>query len=411
MFTSAYKNVFVMLLIASSLFACRPMKALHMNTPDESAGQANTARSHHLTLITEPANALVEILNLETPYQPSIPVKPGIYHMVVSAPGHETVKGYITITDRDWVGRVTLKPLAEQTQKAEKAEKATKEETSTAQLDEMRRALQQEQNKLEEARLLLAQEQEKTELAKQKLAMEKEALALAKQEWDTQRLANAPSTENKIVEKPSPWGAQPQISVTDQPAQPGTGLIPDFPMRPDALIAQPPLDEAAKSPTDETTIEDIIAADESSPEQHPSAAKTAVSDQPTTLFAEAMAYLQQAPAQQGDLAASKEALRKLQQAQKQDPNNKKIKEALQMYNKRYVIRVASYKQQKGGNTLLTRLSSLRIPSFQQTATVQGSSVQQIYIGPFPTRTEANKQLSRLPANIKKSDAILRIYNK
>lgn len=407
MFASACKNLFVMLIVATALFACRPQSTPHINNPGGPAGQANGATQHHLTLITEPTNASVEILNLETPYRPSLPVKPGIYHLVVSAPGHETVKGYITITDRDWVGRVTLPPLAEPGKKAEK-----KEESSTPQLEEMRRALQQEQNKLEEARRLLTQEQEETKQARQKLEMEKEALALAKQAWHAQRLPNPPSAD-KTVGNPTPWGAQPQIDATTLPAQPAARVMTDSTKPPEESPPRKNLanGHATKSPSEASTIEDIIEADETLPQRHTPSLETVPLDQATTLLAEAMAYLQQAPAKQGDPTASKEALRKLLQAQEQDPNNPSIKQALQMYHKRYVIRVASYQQKEGGNALLQQIRSLNIPAFQQAIMLQGESVHRIYIGPFPTREEANKSLNRLPAEIKRSDAIVRIYKK
>ncbi|MBF0400669.1 MAG: SPOR domain-containing protein [Magnetococcales bacterium] len=404
MFASVHRNLFAVFLLTTTLFSCR--FALPPPTAGEysgSGGQRADASSLHLTLLTEPADAKVEILNLEAPYQPNMAVKPGIYHMVVSAPGYKTVKGYITISDQDWVGKVVL---SSQTAAAEVKGQEPQN-------------LQQEQERLAEARRLLSQEQEQITAARQKLEAEQQALLRAKKEWEAQQNAGT-----------APRGGQAADGAA-LPAKRSNPLFSWFSAASSAaVVGKAP---AAKVDPAESTLQQIMAdsdkkvgsssADSASqqkavttdsqlPEQSAPKEATAPQESVDTLLDEVMLYLQLEPADHDNLAsASEEALRKLRQAQEREPDNTAVKRALQMYDKRYIIRVGSFKQLWGANDMEERVRSLGIPAFQQSWTEREEPVYRVAIGPFPERKEADQNLAKLKRKIKVGESILRIYRK
>ena len=177
MLTFAQKNQWVIFRIILFLAFFWPINPLLL--AGEGTGTASKT-PHHFTLLVEPSGAKVEILNLKAPYQPNMLLKPGRYQISVSAPDHETEKGFIDVTDQDWIGKVVLRPI-----NAPTARKEDLDETSTARLEEEWKKLKQERETLEKARLVLSQEQERLDLAKKDLDTTRQVVEKTKQEQET----------------------------------------------------------------------------------------------------------------------------------------------------------------------------------------------------------------------------------
>lgn len=83
----------------------RPLEKLE-GVPDEPA--APTPRHWALTIVTEPADARVRILNIIPRYKPGIRLEPGRYHLEVSHPGHQTHTEWVELEANDLRKTVTL---------------------------------------------------------------------------------------------------------------------------------------------------------------------------------------------------------------------------------------------------------------------------------------------------------------
>ncbi|MEO5340514.1 MAG: SPOR domain-containing protein [Magnetococcus sp. MYC-9] len=161
-------------------------------------GQPVEQPLHHFTLLTEPQNAKVEIVNLKSPYQPNMLLKPGRYHIIVSASGHETEKGFVDVVDQDWIGKVVLRPLNEAVMEEEP------EERSNARLQEEWRKIKQEHTSLEQARRVIAQEQHKLDLTRKELDAARQSVELAKKEWVGKQASCPSPTESRSVADDKP---------------------------------------------------------------------------------------------------------------------------------------------------------------------------------------------------------------
>ncbi|MEO5362519.1 MAG: SPOR domain-containing protein [Magnetococcus sp. DMHC-8] len=211
MLTFLRKNQWITLLAVFFLIPAWPLPTPLMAAEGaaETSERTSGSTSHHFTLLVEPTHAKVEILNLKEPYQPNMLLKPGRYHIAVSAPGHETEKGFIDVTDQDWVGKVVLLPIHAAPQKEDV------EGTGTARLDEEWRKLKQEQESLDKARIALAQERDKLNQSRKELETASQALELAKKEWEEKRLVCPSQPESKPVadSRPAPE-AKPMVNET-----------------------------------------------------------------------------------------------------------------------------------------------------------------------------------------------------
>ncbi|MBF0161741.1 MAG: SPOR domain-containing protein, partial [Magnetococcales bacterium] len=130
-----------------------------------------------------------------------------------------------------------------------------------------------------------------------------------------------------------------------------------------------------------------------------------------TLLEEGMRYLQQAriPPDSAPPPEGKEALHKLQQAQRQDPNNTAIDRALRLYAERHIVCTGLFEQQSGADAMVQRMQAAGVPAFQQPLFVKGKASLRTCIGPFLTQEEADKNLRQLRSRTGVTSAIPRIY--
>ncbi|MBF0400203.1 MAG: SPOR domain-containing protein [Magnetococcales bacterium] len=440
-------------------------------TSHETGTQANDNTQKHFTLLTEPADAKVEILNVKAPYKTNMLLKAGRYHIVVSAPGYETEKGFIDITEQDWIGKVVLRPLnqppqakeqpatneAEQEAAREKLkQEQQKLEQEQQKLEQERRALNQEKEKLEQERRALNQEKEKLEQGHRALNQEKEKLDAAKQELAQAQLALA-ERKKSLETQQSPCPAPPETRAI--PAEP-TAVVK--PAEPTAVVKSAPTaeqlpadsgpDPSRAVPIPQTTprgknkmpppqekeqdeekaiqatavesgplalehasnLEDKVAVVSPAADAAPPPPGAAVADDGAAapVLAKAMAYLQQVrPTRSGPPPEGAVVLRELRQAQQADPNNAAIQRALQLYEKRYLIYTALLGNKEKADEMLKRVHALKIPAFLQSLEVKGKPVLRVCLGLFSTQDEAHKQLEFLKENMEVKDSILRIYKK
>ncbi|WP_130472778.1 SPOR domain-containing protein [Candidatus Magnetaquicoccus inordinatus] len=177
--------------------------SLHASEPNKTNSDAPPRR---FTLLVEPAHAKVDILNLKTPYQPEMLLKPGRYHIAVSAPNHVTERGFIDVTDQDWVGKVVLLPMSGSAKGEEQ------EESVAARIEEEWQKIKREKDQLAKSKQNLDRDKEKLELAwkelengKAALETQRKELEEKRREWENaqKRLASAPSADGKIsADKP-----------------------------------------------------------------------------------------------------------------------------------------------------------------------------------------------------------------
>ncbi|MEO5353401.1 MAG: SPOR domain-containing protein [Magnetococcus sp. XQGC-1] len=474
----------------------------------ETGKQMVDNKPRHFTLLTEPAEAKVEILNLKTPYQPNMLLKPGRYHMVVSAPGYETEKGFIDILDQDWIGKVVLHPLnapAAQTEEGDDPKQAM------ARLEEEMRKIKQEQANLEQTRRSLAQEQEKLEATKKELEQVKQTaedgkqtveqvkkeqsaleqakrdleqakleqsrkdqgtlestrkeleqarkdqgtlestrkeleqarkdqgtlestrkeleqvrreLQLAKKELsEKQQVACPAPVESKMVTEGKP--ATDSAPVTDKPVAESRPVPPVPTPTPHAKVKEKSSPVAEEPILQPVVTEESPPVAEAAPEQstaatEPAAPAATEAVEPrlegmakgklAAILADAQQYLQlPRPPRSDPPPESDGILRRLRQAQKADPGNPAIAQALQLHAKRYIAYTGLFEHKDRADAMVQRIQELGIAAFQQAMVVKGKPVQRICIGPFLTQEEADKNLRHLQANIEVKDVILRIY--
>ncbi|MBF0445107.1 MAG: SPOR domain-containing protein [Magnetococcales bacterium] len=75
-------------------------------------GTTDNQDLYNLTIITEPPEAKVEIEMFDMPakYVPGVKLPAGRYSINISHPCYTPQKGYIDITDKNWAGKIILKP-------------------------------------------------------------------------------------------------------------------------------------------------------------------------------------------------------------------------------------------------------------------------------------------------------------
>ncbi|MGQ9424645.1 SUMF1/EgtB/PvdO family nonheme iron enzyme [Gilvimarinus sp. F26214L] len=69
-------------------------------SPDQSSDEA-TAQRFSLSVLPEPADARVRILNIRERYKAGIRLNPGSYHIEVSKPGYGTIRRWVQLKERD----------------------------------------------------------------------------------------------------------------------------------------------------------------------------------------------------------------------------------------------------------------------------------------------------------------------
>ena len=337
----------------------------------------------HLTILTEPASAKIEILNIAPPYRPSMLLNPGRYHIAVSAPGYKPEKGFIDITDRDWTGKVILHPIATpaRTTKetgcpslAEGGEQRNETCKDRARLDNEWRELEKEKRELEQMRTQFAQE--------------KRAFYQAKKDTEGGRQAHPPEAKTRknaiptTVTTPLPE----EVSAQEKHYQEGATQ-----------------EERAQEET--TQEEEAMQGDEEPP-------KTALFAPPLThLLDEITAYLERAtlPNRATPPPEREAALAKLRQAQALAPDDPSVVRVSQLYAKRYLIYAGLFEQKVRADKMEAHLRTLGFPIFQQPMSVKGKPSTRICVGLFLERANATKSLRRLQQELGINDAILRIY--
>ncbi|MBF0453589.1 MAG: SPOR domain-containing protein [Magnetococcales bacterium] len=153
---------------------------LAVEAPSE-IGQKEGEQRFQLTIITEPTEATVEILNSSIAYSPGVRLPSGRYNISVSFPGYEEEKGYIEILSKDWVGKVVLRPEETQPDTSAIDEEWQRIHEEKVDIEEARRQLEKDQQALEKAKIEI-------ERQKKNIVFEQLELAQAQYEIDAQRL-------------------------------------------------------------------------------------------------------------------------------------------------------------------------------------------------------------------------------
>ncbi|MEZ5582703.1 MAG: hypothetical protein R3F37_07995 [Candidatus Competibacteraceae bacterium] len=83
--------------------------ALEQQLPPES-NTAQDAANYRLTVVTQPKNARVRILNIKPRYHDGISLSPGSYHIEVDHPDYRPKRQWITIADQDVSVAIQLSP-------------------------------------------------------------------------------------------------------------------------------------------------------------------------------------------------------------------------------------------------------------------------------------------------------------
>ena len=376
---------------------------------------------YRLTVLVEPPEAKVEILNLDIPYQPSMFLNPGRYYIAVSSPGYDTEKGFIEIIDRNWMGKVTLRPIA-----------------VPASLDDAWRKLGEEKRRLEQQRRELAQERDKLERSKKKIAKEGRARSSgiknrpATPAWfDVTPPTLVPVRSGRVLQGRTMPATTPTFkrAITSKPSK--------------RLITSPPPKRAMTSknlvvPLHSRTVQQgrampattpvnkratrprslVASLHSKTPQGGSMPATTPIKRRVTTsgrlvapLLEDVMAYLKQPalPGKNLNLPESQEALLKLRQAQKLAPGNASVKLALQLHANRYLVYAGLFEKRSGANKMVARIRALGLPTFQQPILVNGRPAIRVCVGLFLRRDEAIKSLQHLQEKLQLKDAFLRAY--
>ena len=530
--------ILVLLLLSNPLLAEKPL--------------SHGARQYRLEILAEPADAKVEILNLDTPYQPNMLLSPGRYYISVSAPGHEIEKGFIDISDRDWKGKVTLDLLVAPANLDEGWNKLEEEQNKLRRFrQEMsREKMRLEQNKKEIAKAYQEMEKERGELdrayqniekerrelvnahhgiekerrelvnarqdmekergkataASQEIEKERRELAKVQQEIEKERRETVKVQQEIEKERRELAKVQQEIEkerretvkVPQKMEKEGRQLREDNPVyiaktaakplvkaRPAAIKPSPVKDQHVYVPSSnrppilaprakvpvpqvsaQTNTVKIVpeiqaktapktqakilakAATEvgrklqtamsgeskkvaresrqggqqrSSPQTTPKMIpESFVRKRDTTsqesvaqLLDDGMAYLKQPapPGQSLPLPEGLEALQKLRKARKLEPGNVAVKEALQLYNRRYLVYAGLFRQRERADLLTKNIRELGLPAFQQPIHVEEKPVIRVCVGLFLQRDHAVKGLQLLKEKLRMKDAFLRAYRK
>ena len=502
--------ILVLLLLSNPLLAEKPL--------------SHGARQYRLEILAEPADAKVEILNLDTPYQPNMLLSPGRYYISVSAPGHEIEKGFIDISDRDWKGKVTLDLLVAPANLDEGWNKLEEEQNKLRRFrQEMsREKMRLEQNKKEIAKAYQEMEKERGELdrayqniekerrelvnahhgiekerrelvnarqdmekergkataASQEIEKERRELAKVQQEIEKERRETvkvpqkmekegrqlrednpvyiAKTAAKPLVKarpaaiKPSPVKDQhvyvpssnrppilaprAKVPVPQVSAQTNTvKIVPEIqaktaPKTQAKILAKAATEVGRKLQTAMSGESKKVARESRQGGQQRSSPQTTpkmipesfVRKRDTTsqesvaqLLDDGMAYLKQPapPGQSLPLPEGLEALQKLRKARKLEPGNVAVKEALQLYNRRYLVYAGLFRQRERADLLTKNIRELGLPAFQQPIHVEEKPVIRVCVGLFLQRDHAVKGLQLLKEKLRMKDAFLRAYRK
>ncbi|MBF0096522.1 MAG: SPOR domain-containing protein [Magnetococcales bacterium] len=207
------RNLFLWILFLSAVLSA----ALPAAQAAETGKAVTDATPRRFTLLVDPANAKVEILNLKTPYQPEMPLKPGRYHIAVSAPNFVTERGFVDVTDQDWIGKVVLLPMTTPAKGEEN------DESVAARIEEEWQKIKREKEQLGKNKQNLEREREKLDLAWKEVENAKTALEAQRKEWENSRkeaetkpLGSIPASENRLVPE-KPQNGSPLKAVADKP--------------------------------------------------------------------------------------------------------------------------------------------------------------------------------------------------
>jgi hypothetical protein len=283
-----YRWFFLWIILLSTLL-CATLPAAQAAEPGKTAGDTPP---HRFTLLVEPANAKVEILNLKTPYQPEMLLKPGRYHIAVSAPNHVTERGFVDVTDQDWIGKVVLLPMTTPAKGEEN------EESVAARIEEEWQKIKREKEQLSKNKQNLDREKEKLELAWKEVDAAKSALELQRKEWENSRkeAENKPSdsattTENRVVPE-KPQNGTPLKAVADKPN--GEKTVTEKPLveqRPELPMPTPPPQVAPRKLNKEPALaveppvpvpQPLAATHEAAPTRQATAQPTVNETEPAT---------------------------------------------------------------------------------------------------------------------------------
>ena len=366
MLSVSSKNPWILICLVISVFLLLP-NFNPLQAEEISEGEVDL---HHLTIITDPPEAKVEILNIDAPYRPNMLLKPGRYHISVSSPGFEPEKGFIDVTDRDWAGKVVLNARLSPTEAVCKNDDA---------LCNDKVHLEQGWQKLGKEKLSLARLRRQLAQEKEKLDLEKEAFEKERQAFLASRKKGPDSSRSVPVSQPSTHQTVESASVVAE--------VQTVPVASKA----PPNPKVTSAPT-------------------VSSASTA---SVVSLLDKAITYLQtpQPPSAPPSPAEKEAALQLLKQALALDPNNDSIHHALKLYEQRYIIHAGLFGEMKRAEKKADMLRPSKLPIYIQPVDVKGKKLLRILVGPFLEKKDALQALQQLKENFYIKDAFLRRYQK
>ena len=376
------KNPWILICLTISVFCLFP----NLNPLQAEETQKGEPGLRHLTIITDPPEAKVEILNIDAPYKPNMLLNPGRYHISVSSPGFEPEKGFIDISDRDWAGKVVLNANTLPIEKICKKEDEICNDK--ARLAQEWQKLEKEKRNLAQLRRQLTQEKEKLDLEKEVIETERQDRLSAGENRPESPLSvplPQPSTHQKKIEsKVKAVHHAPRVEAETSPVVAEVQTVP----------------VSSKVPVD--------------PKVTPVAtAPTAPTGSVASLLGKAMTYLQtpQPPSAPPSQAEREAALQLLNQTLALDPTNDSIKHALNLYAQRYIIHAGLFGDIERAEKKADIIRTSTLPTYVQPVDVKGKKMVRILVGPFLEKEDAMKAFQKLKEEFHIKDPFLRQYKK
>lgn len=373
--------------------------------------------SYQLTILANPEQAKIEILNISEEYQPGMKLKPGRYHIVVSQPGFKSEKGFIDIGTQDWVGKVVLIPLKESVKIVPKQTDSTKTDSSQTDFSQTdfsqtdsSQAMNHERARLAKEWDLLGEEKSKLERLRRALAREKDEVDREKREIKSLRQQDHGCREQKVV-------SQSQ-SVVQKPTQSSVfnTTVPDSTIPksvvPDSINGAKEESKVSKSVIAHSDTEKVLKGVLLPPNPAPLQKKGSNNKKLSQWLVDANYYLKQVrhsgspPPPEGE-----EAFIKLRKAQKMDPGNKKVKKFLKLYKVRYLLYAGLFQDKKRANKVIKRITNLGLPAFLQPIDIKGKPMLRACVGLFQSRKQVERAQNLIKKKLSMKDSILRIYRK
>ncbi len=430
----------------------------------ESGSQTIDSSGYQLTIVTEPAEAKVTILNSTRAYSPGIRLPSGRYNILVSHPGYQEEKGYIEIQDKEWVGRVVLQPLEandEQSRAAIDAEwkrindekAAIKEEK--AEIKKSRNQLEMDQLELKKGRLELEKERQELEKKKKSLILQQLELAQVQFEIDAQRVEIAEKMNRlermgklsvkdgaanggKAAKTPQPKMAvkaelQKEMAVEAvaqektvpvSSEEPQTSAKPRETIKKVAPIVAKAADydlekEVIKSPQKVVSVEDgtKTSGDSMSDKQFMDLVSSTPKGKTGNLELEALletvlADLRAYQSKKKGAPKNPELQKNIDLLGKMAPDDKRVAKALRLFAKRYVVVVGIFSSQERAVKLEKRIAAIGLPAYHEPTVVRsGKTMYRVAVGLFENLAQAKEAEQRLLDGTKEKGFLIRSFVK